>query len=147
MTETSVSVSNKLRKQRPLSPHLQVYKPQLTSMMSIAHRISGIFLTLGLLLFAWWVIALAFDEDAFDYFMVLIYTIPGMIIATGCLFALFFHLATGIRHLFWDMGLGFSIEATYRSGYAVIAFAFLATILVWAIDFGRPLYRMGRVSL
>jgi succinate dehydrogenase / fumarate reductase cytochrome b subunit len=134
MSETGISVSNRPRKQRPLSPHLQAYKPQLTSILSISHRASGIFLTLGLVLFTWWIVALAAGEDAFEPVQFVFRSILGTVLLIGWTFALFFHLGAGIRHLFWDMGKGFSIEATYRSGYAVVAFAILATVLVWMAD-------------
>ncbi len=133
MSETSVSVNNKPRKQRPLSPHLQVYKPQLTSGLSILHRFTGIFLSLGLVLFAWWAVALAGGADDYADIQGFLYSIWGKIVLFGCTVALFFHTAAGVRHLFWDAGYGFSIEATYRSGYAVIGFTVLATLLVWGI--------------
>ena len=133
MPDTSVSVTNKARKQRPLSPHLQVYKPQLTSILSIGHRATGILLSLGLLLFAWWIVALASGPEAFAHVQAFFGSFLGLAVLAGCTFALFFHTATGVRHLFWDAGVGFSIEATYRSGYGVVAFAVLATAIVFAI--------------
>jgi succinate dehydrogenase / fumarate reductase cytochrome b subunit len=117
-----------VKRERPLSPHLQVYKPQITSILSITHRATGIALTLGLGLFAWWVIALATGYEAFTCVQSFVGSIPGKIVLVGWLWALFFHSCTGIRHLFWDAGKGFSIEATYRSGYAALAASILLTV-------------------
>ena len=124
-----------VRRPRPLSPHLQVYKPQLTTVLSIMHRATGIALTLGLLLFAWWMIGLGLGPDRFEEAKAFLTSPLGVVIVTGWIWAWSFHLGTGIRHLFWDAGKGFSIEATYRSGWAVVIGSFLLTIawLVWVV--------------
>ncbi len=128
MTETSPSVTRP-KPQRPLSPHLQVYKPQLTSILSITHRITGVALALGLLLLAWWIVALASGPEAFARIRSLSASPPGLLLLIGWTWALFFHTLTGVRHLFWDAGYGFSIEATYRSGWAVVIGSLLLTVI------------------
>ena len=76
---------------------------------------------------------LAGPQDSFDAFQAFLGSIGGQILLFGCLFALCFHTATGVRHLFWDAGVGYSIPATYRSGYAVLGFSVLATAVVWIL--------------
>jgi succinate dehydrogenase cytochrome b subunit len=113
---------------RPLSPHLQVYKPQLTSILSIAHRATGVFLSLGALLFTCWLVGLATSEQAFSNLQQYGSAWYGKIILIGFVFSLYFHLANGVRHLFWDAGLGLEISTTYKSGYATIAFSVILTV-------------------
>ncbi len=112
---------------RPLSPHLQVYKPQLTSILSITHRGTGVFLSLGSLLLTCWLVGLATSEQAFTNLQQYGSAWYGKIILIGFVFSLYFHLANGVRHLFWDAGLGLEISTTYKSGYAVIAFSIILT--------------------
>ncbi len=106
---------------RPLSPHLQVYKPQLTSILSITHRGTGVFLSLGSLFLSCWLVALATGEEVFTNLQHYCSAWYGKIILIGFVFAIFYHLCNGIRHLFWDAGKGLEITTTYKSGYAVIA--------------------------
>lgn len=113
---------------RPLSPHLQVYKPQLTSILSITHRGTGVFLSLGALLLTCWLVGLATGEQAFNNLQQYGATWYGKIILIGFVFSLYFHLCNGIRHLFWDAGLGLKISTTYKSGYAVIVVSLLMTV-------------------
>lgn len=114
---------------RPLSPHLQVYKPQLTSILSITHRATGIFLSLGALLLTCWLVGLATSEQAFSNLQQHGSAWYGKIILIGFVFSIYFHLANGVRHLFWDAGLGLEISTTYKSGYATIAFSILLTVV------------------
>ena len=116
---------------RPLSPHLQIYRPQLTSVLSIAHRGTGIVLAAGALFLVYWLNALAAGADAFDHLRHLMEAWYGQILLLGLSFSLFYHLCNGIRHLFWDAGLGFEIETAYRSGKAVIAVSLLLTAATW----------------
>jgi len=118
---------------RPLSPHLQVYKPQLTSMMSITHRATGVALAVGILVLAWWLVALASGPDYFAYVQDWIGSPIGYLALIGWSFAVFYHLGNGIRHLFWDMGKGFELETVYKSGYAVLGAAAALTVLFWAV--------------
>jgi len=105
---------------RPLSPHLQVYKPQLTSVLSIIHRGTGVFLSLGALILTYWLVSLAVSEDLFNSFHLHTTFWYGKLFLIGFVFSLHYHLANGIRHLFWDIGLGLEISTTYKSGYFTI---------------------------
>lgn len=116
---------------RPLSPHLQVYKPQLTSMLSITHRATGVALAIGTLLLVWWLVAAASGEDAFSIVQGFIGSWLGTLMLLGWSFALFYHLCNGIRHLFWDAGRGFELDSAYASGRAVVAGAVVLTVLAW----------------
>jgi len=116
---------------RPLSPHLQVYRPQLTSVLSILHRLTGIALAIGTLLLVWWLIAAAAGPDAFDTVQSFIGSILGRILLLGWTFALFYHLANGIRHLGWDAGWGFELRTAYATGWLVVAAAVVLTLVSW----------------
>ena len=116
---------------RPLSPHLQVYKPQITSVLSILHRITGVALAVGSLLLVWWLIAVASGAEAFDVAQGFIGSWIGRLLLFGWSFALFYHLCNGIRHLFWDAGKGFELATVARSGWAVIAAASSLTLIAW----------------
>ncbi len=116
---------------RPISPHLQIYRPQLTSVLSITHRGTGILLAVGALLIVYWLNALAAGEGAFDQFRDLMAAWYGQVVLIGFSFSLFYHLCNGIRHLFWDAGLGFELETAYRSGKAVVAVSLLLTAATW----------------
>jgi succinate dehydrogenase / fumarate reductase cytochrome b subunit len=117
--------------QRPLSPHLQVYKPQITSTMSILHRATGVANAMGALLLAWWLVALAGGESSYAQFTAVAGSVPGQIALFAFSATLVYHLLNGVRHLFWDVGLGFEIPQAYRSGYAVLVLAAALTGLLW----------------
>jgi succinate dehydrogenase / fumarate reductase cytochrome b subunit len=121
---------------RPLSPHLQVYKPQLTSGMSIFHRITGIALAAGLPVFVAWVVALAGSEQLYATFTGLFNNIVGQVLLAGWSFCFFYHFCSGIRHLVWDAGYALSIKSVYISGYIAIAIALLLTAYVWLKIYG-----------
>jgi succinate dehydrogenase / fumarate reductase, cytochrome b subunit len=116
---------------RPLSPHLQVYRPQLTSILSITHRAAGVALAVGTLLLAWWLIAAATGPEHFATVQAVIGSWIGRLLLLGWTAALFFHFANGIRHLFWDAGLGFDLKTTYRSGWLVLFATVLLTAITW----------------
>ena len=116
---------------RPLSPHLQVYKPQLTTFMSITHRATGIALAVGTLMLVCWLIAAATGESAFNDVQAFFGSIIGRLLLLGWSFALFYHMCNGLRHLFWDTGRGFKIETAYMTGRIVIAASILLTIAAW----------------
>ncbi len=118
---------------RPLSPHLQVYKPQLTSVLSISHRITGVALAAGTLLLAWWLIAAATGPEAFATVQGFLGSWLGYLILFGFSYALMYHLCNGIRHLFWDAGYGFELETVYRSGWATVIASAALTVIAWAI--------------
>ena len=116
---------------RPLSPHLQIYKPQLTSVLSISHRITGVGLSVGTLLLVAWIVAAAKGPDAFAIVSGFMRNPIGLLLLFGWSVALFYHLANGIRHLFWDAGYGFEIETAYRSGWIVVGATIGLTALTW----------------
>ena len=117
---------------RPLSPHLQVYKPQLTSVLSITHRGTGVFLSVGALVLTYWLVSLAVSEELFNSFHLHTTFWYGKLFLIGFVFSLYYHLSNGIRHLFWDIGLGLEISTTYKSGYFTI---FISVVLTLATLF------------
>ena len=116
---------------RPLSPHLQVYRPQLTSMMSIAHRASGIALTTGTILLAAWLVALALGAESYAMPAGLLAHPLGQFVLFGYSAALIYHALNGVRHLTWDLGFGLTIPEVYRSGHIVLFLTFLLTACLW----------------
>ncbi len=122
--------------ERPLSPHLGIYKPQITMVTSITHRITGVALGGGTLLLAWWLIAIAAGPEAFEIANGFISSWFGQLILFGFTWALFYHLCNGIRHLFWDAGKGFELPTMRKSGMAAIIMSVVLTLLTWGISFG-----------
>lgn len=120
---------------RPLSPHLQVYKPQITSILSITHRATGVALAAGALLLTYWLTSAAYGPEAFERTHSLFGTVIGRVVLLGFTFAFFFHLCNGIRHLFWDAGKGFEMSAVRASGMAVVVCALCLTLLSWALGY------------
>lgn len=116
---------------RPLSPHIQIYKPQYTTVLSFLHRITGVALALGTLLLVYWLMAAAAGPDRFAQAQGLIGSVIGRLLLFGWSFALFYHLLNGIRHLVWDTGKGFELRTAYLTGWLVVAGAGLATLVVW----------------
>ena len=114
--------------QTPLSPFLQ-YRPQLTSVLSITHRITGVFLSAGAVLLSCWLVSIAAGEEAYAAVSRHLAAWYGQALIIGFVFALYYHLCNGIRHLLWDLGLGLELTTTYRSGYAVVIATVLLTIL------------------
>ena len=120
---------------RPISPHLQVYRPQLTSVLSILHRITGVALAVGTILLVYWLIAAASGPEAFAGAEALIGSWLGRILLFGWTFTLYFHLSNGIRHLFWDAGFGFELKTVYASGWTVVALAAVLTLVSFVAGF------------
>ncbi|MEK9661029.1 MAG: succinate dehydrogenase, cytochrome b556 subunit [Alphaproteobacteria bacterium] len=120
---------------RPLSPHLQVYRPQLTSMLSILHRITGVALAVGTLLLVCWLYAAAASDVAFADLQVFFGSIIGRLLLFGWSFALFYHLCNGMRHLAWDTGWGFELPTAYMTGRIVVGAAIALTILAWVVAY------------
>lgn len=118
-------------KERPLSPHLQVYRPQLTSVLSILHRMTGVALTVGLLLLVSWLFAVAGGPAFYDAVQAFNASWLGRLLLFGWSFALFFHLCNGIRHLAWDTGHGYEMADVNRSGWMVVAASVVLTVLAW----------------
>ena len=118
--------------QRPLSPHLQVYRKQVQMMSSITHRATGVALAVGSLLVVWGLLQLAAGESNFDSFRHLIGSPIGMILMLGWSWSLFYHLCNGIRHLIQDAGFGYEIPQFVRSSWLSVAGSIVLTVLVWA---------------
>ena len=115
---------------RPLSPHLTIYRPQMSSISSIFVRITGVALTLGFVLIIWWLLAAATSAVYFDVVNGLLTSWFGALVLIGSLWALCYHSLGGVRHLIWDMGYGFDLKVADRMGWAVIIGSFIATIAV-----------------
>lgn len=120
-----------MAKPRPLSPHLQVYRPQLTSIMSIMHRASGAVLATGSLLVALWLVALAAGPAVFNPIANAMQHPLGQLVVFGYSLALVYHGLNGIRHLMWDLRIGLEIKQVYQSGYLVLGLTFLVTAALW----------------
>ena len=120
---------------RPLSPHLEIYKPQLTAILSIFHRASGVFLVIGTLLLVYWLTALAQGPESYAQAQALFGSMLGRLILFPWVFALFYHLCNGIRHLFWDMGFGYEITTVYTSGKIVVAVATVLTLIAFGMAY------------
>lgn len=125
--------------ERPLSPHLQIYKPQLTSVLSITHRGTGMVLAAGIFLAVYWLYALASGAQAFADARALIGSWFGKIVLMGLTFSVFYHLLNGIRHLLWDVGLALELDAAYRTGWAVVGLTAALTVLSWIFILGGGL--------
>ncbi|HTE37899.1 MAG TPA: succinate dehydrogenase, cytochrome b556 subunit [Reyranella sp.] len=126
-----MSVAN--RPERPLSPHLQVYRLPFLAILSILHRATGIALSVGALYLATWVMYAASSPKAYALFQSFNASIVGRFVLGGWLFSAFYHLCNGIRHLFWDAGYGFELKDAYRSGWIVVGVSLIATALSWII--------------
>jgi len=114
---------------RPLSPHLQIYKPQLTSVLSIAHRITGVALSILSLFIPLTLLSVALGIDYFNILKAFLANVFIQLLITASIFVLVYHLLNGIRHLFWDYGIGLSMRDTYLSGYLVLIVSVLLTLL------------------
>ena len=120
----------------PLSPHLQIYRWHISSLLSITHRISGIINLLALILIFFWLLFLSTGESNYELFLKLINSFFGKFILIGFTWSMSFHLLSGIRHLFWDMGYGFEIKTANISGITVIIFSLILTIIFWLLARG-----------
>ena len=117
------------RGNRPLSPHLSIYRPLWTMILSITHRITGVGLAVSITMITWWFLALAIGEDYFEMANAVMTSVVGGFILIVSLWALSFHFCNGIRHLFWDAGKGLELETAYRSGLAVMAGSVVLTVI------------------
>ena len=120
---------------RPISPHLQIYRPQLTSVTSTLHRLTGIFLAIGVLPLVYWLAAAAIGPQAFDQAQVLAASVVGRTLLFLWTGAFFYHLLNGFRHLAWDAGWGFELTTTYRSGWAVLIGTVILTLAAWILGY------------
>jgi len=121
---------------RPLSPHLQIYRWQWTMLLSIVHRMTGVALSVGTLLLVWWLIAAAAGPDAFARVQGVMGHWFGRLVLFGFTWALFYHLANGIRHLFWDAGRGYALSTGYASAWLVVLASLALTGLAWLVGYG-----------
>ncbi len=122
---------------QPLSPHLQIYRWQLTSVMSILHRVTGIALAVGAILLVSWIGAASDGPDSFAKMQWFLGSPGGLIVMFGWSVALFYHLCNGIRHLWWDTGRGLELKSVYASGWTVLVATAVLTIVAWAIGLSR----------
>ena len=122
--------------ERPLSPHLQIYKPMLSMMMSILHRITGVALYFGTLLVVWWLVAAMLSDDYFNLVQWLFASWFGRIVLFGFTWALIHHALGGIRHFIWDLGWGFKLPVVERMVRVGLYGGFAITLLIWAIAYG-----------
>ncbi|MCE2952011.1 MAG: succinate dehydrogenase, cytochrome b556 subunit [Alphaproteobacteria bacterium] len=121
-------------KQRPLSPHLQIYKPQITSVLSIFHRFTGVAVAGGMLTLVWWLVCLETWKtmpEYYEFFHSFFSGIVGRLFLIGVSLAFFYHLSNGIRHLLWDMGYGYDITTVEKTGWMVVFFTLIITALFW----------------
>ena len=115
----------------PLSPHLQIYRWHISSLLSITHRISGVINLLALILIFFWLIFLSLGENNYESFLLIINSFFGKFILIGFTWSMSFHLLSGIRHLVWDLGYGFEIKTANITGMIVIIFSLALTIIFW----------------
>jgi len=115
----------------PLSPHLQIYRWHISSLLSIIHRISGVINLLALILIFFWLIVLSFGESNYELFLLIINSFFGKFILIGFTWSMSFHILSGIRHVAWDLGYGFEIKTANISGIIVIICSLVLTIIFW----------------
>lgn len=125
MTDPSV------RAKRPLSPHLQIYKPQMTSTLSILHRATGVALAIGTLMLVWLLVAAAIGEEAYNTFTDFVGSKLGLFMLFGWTFALYYHMCNGVRHLIWDTGRLFNIGCAKKAGMLVVIVSLVLTAVTW----------------
>jgi succinate dehydrogenase / fumarate reductase, cytochrome b subunit len=121
---------------RPLSPHLQIYRPMLTMMMSIMHRITGVALYFGMVLLVWWLTAAATSDSYFAVVQAFFFHWFGRLMLFGFTWALLHHALGGLRHLLWDTGRGFDLKHVEWLARANLAGSIILTIVLWVIGYG-----------
>jgi succinate dehydrogenase / fumarate reductase cytochrome b subunit len=122
---------------RPLSPHLTVYRWQISNTLSIIHRATGVMLALGAAIMTLWLVGIASGPDAYLAVLGWLGSPLGLLLLFGWSFCFFYHLANGVRHLFWDAGYGFELPRAHATGIAVIIAASVLTVLFWALAISR----------
>jgi succinate dehydrogenase / fumarate reductase cytochrome b subunit len=128
-------VRSTAKRRRPLSPNMQIYRPQLTSVLSIAHRITGVVLSIYAVALVLWLSAAAAGPQAYSTVQVFIRSWAGQILLFGGTFSFFLHLCGGIRHLVWDTVHGFELRSIYASGWAVVVASVVLTAAAWVAGF------------
>lgn len=124
------------QRERPLSPHLQVYRFQITMLMSISHRIAGVALSVGSLGMVWWLLAAAGDAEGFAAFREVAGSWLGRLVLFAFGLGLVYHLFNGIRHMLWDAGYGFEIKEFYATGWTVLVLTAVTTAAIWFVVLG-----------
>ncbi len=119
--------------QKPLSPHLSIYRPQLTSILSILHRLSGVALVAGILPLCGWLFSIAAGLEQFEFINSLFNSQVGTVLIFIWSWAFFYHLNNGVRHFCWDIGIGLSLRASYISGIIVVISSIIFTLLLWGV--------------
>ena len=122
--------------QNPISPHLQIYRWHISSLLSITHRIVGVINLLAIILMFFWILTFSFSENNYELFLQTINSFFGKFILIGFTWSMSFHTFSGIRHLFWDMGYGFEIKTANISGILVIFSSLVTTIIFWLLARG-----------
>ena len=122
--------------QRPLSPHLQIYRWQITMTLSILHRITGVALAIGAFGVVWWLVAVAGGGERYADFMNLATSLHGRIALIGFSYCLIYHLLNGLRHMLWDSGRAMTIPQIYRTGWTVVALSIFGTAALWFYVWG-----------
>lgn len=120
-----------VKKERPLSPHLQVYRPQMTSVLSILHRATGVFMAIASVLLLWWLVAAATGAEYYEIFAGYMHSKLALLVLLGVSFSFFYHFCNGIRHLIWDTARMMEIDEAKKAGYVVFYSAVGLTALLW----------------
>jgi len=132
-SEKKKSEEKKIVRERPLSPHLTIYKPQITSVLSIMHRVTGVFLFIGAFVLVWWLASVACSMPHYKFITSILTSPVGKLFLLGWSFSMFFHMANGVRHLFWDIGMGYNLSTVEVSGWVVVIFSVFSTVAIWLI--------------
>lgn len=119
--------------EKPLSPHIQIYRWEITMLVSILHRATGIAMATGTALVVWMLLSLASGEQAYECFQKFVTSPFGKLLLLGWTIAIFLHMGNGIRHFFWDIGLGYKKETARKSAFALFVFTAIMTAIVWCI--------------
>ena len=122
--------------QNPISPHLQIYRWHISSLLSITHRIAGVINLLALILMFFWLLTFSLGENNYELFLAVINSFLGKFVLIGFTWSMSFHIFSGIRHLVWDAGYGFEIKTANISGVLVILSSLVATIIFWLLGKG-----------
>ena len=122
--------------ERPLSPHLQVYRPQMTSVLSILHRMTGVALAGGAVLLVWWLIGIAIGPAYYAKVQGVLTSLIGELVLLGFVAAFFYHLCNGVRHLLWDAGWCLDIPQAERAGWLTLLASAALTVATWYLGMG-----------
>ena len=122
--------------QNPISPHLQIYRWHISSLLSITHRIAGVINLLALILMFFWLLTFSLGENNYELFLAVINSFLGKFFLIGFTWSMSFHIFSGIRHLVWDAGYGFEIKTANISGVLVILSSLVSTVIFWLLGRG-----------